>query len=99
MTNKKIENEQIEKKDANAPVLSVSTEKKSKDTEKKKKVKKEKKVVKKCKEISSELKKVSWPTFKTVVKKTGIVLAVVLIFGAVLLGIDYLLGLLFGMLN
>ena len=48
--------------------------------------------------MASELKKVTWPTFKEVVKKTGIVLAVVIIFALILLLIDYLLGLLFGLL-
>lgn len=38
----------------------------------------------------SELKKVSWPTFRTVVKNTGIVLAVVLIFLLLILGADQL---------
>lgn len=34
----------------------------------------------KCKEVFSELKKVSWPTFLTVMKNTGVVLAVVGVF-------------------
>ena len=38
----------------------------------------------------SELKKVSWPNFNTVVKNTGIVLAVVLFFLLVILGVDVL---------
>ena len=38
----------------------------------------------------SELKKVSWPNFQTVVKNTGIVLAVVLFFLLVILGVDAL---------
>ena len=38
----------------------------------------------------SELKKVSWPNFNTVVKNTGIVLAVVLFFLLVILGVDML---------
>ena len=42
----------------------------------------------KAKETVSELKKVSWPKFSKVVKNTGIVLVVVLIFGAVIFGID-----------
>lgn len=40
----------------------------------------------------SELKKVSWPTFKTVMKNTGIVLLVVLFFGVLLYGFDTLFG-------
>ena len=66
---------------------------------KKKKAKKEKKggVGKKLKETVSELKKVSWPSFGTVVKKTGVVLAVVVIFTVVLFGFDYVLGLLYNL--
>lgn len=42
----------------------------------------------KCKEVFSELKKVSWPTFAKVLKNTGIVLAVVLIFAVVITAFD-----------
>ncbi len=38
----------------------------------------------------SELKKVSWPTFKEVMKNTGIVLLVVLFFGVIIFGFDQL---------
>lgn len=38
----------------------------------------------------SELKKVSWPSAKTVMKNTGIVLLVVLFFGVIILGFDTL---------
>ncbi|MBP5307521.1 MAG: preprotein translocase subunit SecE [Clostridia bacterium] len=34
----------------------------------------------KIKEVFSELKKVTWPTFGKVVKQTGVVIAVVLVF-------------------
>ena len=54
----------------------------------------------KCKEAFSELKKVSWPTFGKVVKQTGIVIAVVLVFLVVIalfdLGLSGLLTLLTG---
>ena len=54
----------------------------------------------KCKEVFSELKKVSWPTFGKVVKQTGIVIAVVLVFLVVIalfdLGLSGLLTLLTG---
>ncbi|MCX4287188.1 MAG: preprotein translocase subunit SecE [Clostridia bacterium] len=40
----------------------------------------------------SELKKVSWPSFKTVLKNTGIVLLVVLFFALIILGADSLFG-------
>ena len=42
----------------------------------------------KAKDIFSELKKVNWPTFAKVVKKTGIVLAVVLCFLVVIFAFD-----------
>ncbi len=62
----------------------------------KKKDKKEKKekggIVRKTKETVSELKKVTWPTFGEVVKKTGIVVAFVVIFGLFLFGVNSLLG-------
>ncbi len=44
------------------------------------------------KEAFSELKKVSWPSFKTVLKNTLVVLGVVAVFLVVLLGFDLLLG-------
>ncbi len=51
----------------------------------------------KCKEIFSELKKVTWPTFPKVVKQTGVVLGVILVFlifvTAVDLGLQELLKL------
>ena len=59
---------------------------------KKDKKPREKKFGKKTREMTSELKKVTWPTFKEVVKKTGVVLTVVLIFAVVVFGIDALLG-------
>lgn len=40
----------------------------------------------------SELKKVSWPSFKTVAKNTGIVLLVVLFFSVIIYGFDNLIG-------
>lgn len=43
-------------------------------------------------EAFSELKKVSWPSFKTVLKNTLVVLGVVVVFLVVLLGFDLLLG-------
>lgn len=42
----------------------------------------------KMKEVFSELKKVSWPTFGKVVKNTGIVLVVVLVFLVVITLVD-----------
>ncbi len=42
----------------------------------------------KIKDIFSELKKVSWPSFSNVVKKTGVVLVVVLAFLVVITAFD-----------
>jgi len=73
---------------------------KDKKQDKKKKEKKEKKggLVKKTKETVSELKKVTWPSFGEVVKKTGIVIAFVIIFGLFIFGVNTLLGWLVGLL-
>ena len=43
----------------------------------------------KIKDVFSELKKVTWPTFSKVVKKTGVVLVVVLAFLVVITAFDY----------
>ena len=43
----------------------------------------------KLKEVFSELKKVTWPTFGKVIKSTGAVLAVVIVFLIVFTGINY----------
>ena len=40
------------------------------------------------KEVKSEMKKVVWPTKKQVTKNTLIVIAVVVIIGAVIMGLD-----------
>ncbi len=84
-------------KSAEEKVLTKQELKDQKRLEKQKqkeKAKKEKKpgMFKKLREAWGELKKVTWPTFGTVVKKTGVVILVVLIFTVVLFGIDYLLG-------
>ncbi len=78
-------------------------DKKVSDKKKDKKDKKNKKenkggLVKKTKETMSELKKVTWPTFGEVVKKTGIVIAFVIIFGLFLFGVNTLLAYLVGLL-
>ena len=74
----------------------VAQNKKANTTEVKgkKKAKKEKKPNKlgrMFKETGSELKKVTWPSFKETLKKTGIVLAIVLFFGLVLFTFDIVL--------
>ena len=43
----------------------------------------------KLKEVFSELKRVTWPTFPKVLKSTGVVLVVVLVFLVVVTGINY----------
>ncbi len=43
----------------------------------------------KIKDIFSELKRVSWPTFPKILKQTGIVLVVVLIFLVVITAFDF----------
>lgn len=64
---------------------------KAKDVKKKKeKTKKPSKVGKALKDTKNELKKISWPKFKDVVKQTGIVLVVVIVFTIVLFGVDRL---------
>jgi len=63
-----------------------------KDKKNKKKEKKQGGLGKKTKETMSELKKVTWPTFGEVVKKTGVVVAFVLIFGLFFYGVNALLG-------
>lgn len=65
------------------------------DTEKKKK---RRSPAKWFKELFSELKKVTWPTFPNVVKQTGIVLFVTLLFLLVLMGMDALLSYLYKLL-
>lgn len=80
------------------------TEKKSKQDNKKDSKKNKKKkdnkggLIKKTKETASELKKVTWPSFGEVVKKTGIVVAFVILFGLFIFGVNALLGWLVGLL-
>ncbi|MBO5103143.1 MAG: preprotein translocase subunit SecE [Clostridia bacterium] len=91
---------------ADSKSTETSKEEKSKKDEKEKlkaknkkaKDKKEKRGLgKKVKDTTSELKKVSWPTFKQVVKKTGVVLAVVLFFAVALFAFDFLCSLLYNL--
>lgn len=87
------------KKDAKTKNVQKDNKQDKQKDKKKSKVKKSSKTAKRIKETTSELKKVTWPTFGTVVKKTGVVLAVVLIFAVVLFGIDRLLSWLFELLT
>ena len=53
----------------------------------------------KLKEVFSEIKKVSWPSFGKVVKQTGVVIGVVLIFVILITAIDFGLTNLLKLLN
>ena len=82
------------KQAANQSELGLEQNKKAlaKNKDAKKAQKEQKPKRNRAKETVSELKKVTWPTFGTVLKNTGMVLAVVLIFGLVIFGIDSLLS-------
>jgi len=71
-------------------VVEVKAKDVAKNKKKDKKVKQPSKVGKALKDTGAELKKVSWPKFKEVVKQTGIVLAVVVVFTLVIFGVDRL---------
>jgi preprotein translocase subunit SecE len=53
---------------------------------------------KRTKDTFGELKKVNWPSFKTVVKNTGVVLLVVVAFTVVIFGADMLFTFLYNLL-
>lgn len=53
----------------------------------------------KIKETFSELKRVTWPTFGTVFKTTGVVLVVVLAFLVIVTGVDFGLTKLLGLIS
>lgn len=97
-------NEVVEPKQSTPVVteqkVEVKSEKKvtKQEIKKPKKEKGENKLVRRLKETGSELKKVSWPAFSKVLKQTGVVLTVVVFFGLVLFGFDYLLKFLFELL-
>lgn len=69
---------------------SSATQNQKKDTKKKKSGKPGffKRIGLKIKDVFSELKKVNWPTFPKIVKQTGIVLVVVLLFLVVITAFD-----------
>ena len=77
-----------------------ATQNTKKDTKKKKNGKPNffKRIGMKIKDVFSELKKVNWPSFSKVVKQTGIVLVVVLVFLVVLTAFDYGLTKLLGLI-
>ncbi len=70
----------------------VKDEKKAKKPEKSDKNKKPNVFVRmgrKLKETFSELKRVTWPSFGKAIKATGVVLAVVLVFTVLVMGVNY----------
>ncbi|MBQ8749203.1 MAG: preprotein translocase subunit SecE [Clostridia bacterium] len=79
-----------------------SDAKKEKDTKQKKKTNvnaSEKRTLgQKAKATISELKKVTWPSFGNTVKQTGVVIAFVLLFIVILLGLNSLFGWLFNLI-
>ena len=80
------------KKTAKGDFVQKGEAKKQKDVKKPNKNKKPgffKRIALKCKDVFSELKKVSWPKFPKVVKQTGVVLVVVLIFLVTITAFDY----------
>ena len=81
--------------------VKATENKKSNDKAKKKNKKPNifKRFAAKCKDVISELKKVSCPTFGKVVKQTGVVLAVVIVFLVVITAFDTGLAELLGLLN
>jgi preprotein translocase subunit SecE len=82
-----------DKKTAKSDFLTTNeTAKKQKDVKKTKKNKKPnifKRIGARLKDTFSELKKVTWPTFPKIIKQTGIVLVVVLIFLVVISAFDF----------
>ena len=69
----------------------VTKENKAAAAKQKKQKNQEKVKRSRTKETMSELKKVSWPSFGKVMKQTGMVISVVLIFMLLVVGIDQLL--------
>ena len=92
--NNQVETKEIENK-SNGKVVEVKA-KHTKQT--KEKTKKPNKLAKSLKDTGAELKKVTWPKFKDVVKQTGVVLVVVIVFTLVLFGLDKLCSWLVGLL-
>jgi len=88
---------------ANRALKEKAKQDKIKAKEKAKKDRKEKNknkrsIFTKIKDTGSELKKVRWPGFRKALKQTGVVLAVVLLFGIVVFLIDMGLGELYKLL-
>ncbi len=96
-TVKQVESGVVKAEDKNKK-QDVKQDKNAKKDKKKKEKKNKKGLIKKTKETASELKKVTWPSFGEVVKKTGIVIAFVVIFELLIFGLDTLLGFLVSLL-
>lgn len=96
--NKNIQTEENAVETKNNKVVEVKAKDVKNKNKNKNKVKKPNKFVKSIKDTGNELKKVSWPSFKEVVKQTGIVLVFVIVFGIVLFGFDKLCSWLTGLL-
>lgn len=99
--NKQTSNEVVaneEKKTQKEKVVEVKAKDLANKNKKKDKVKKPNKLAQSLKNTGRELKKVTWPKFSEVVRQTGIVLAVVLIFAVVIFGFDRLCAWLTGFL-
>ena len=91
----------MEKLKSNQDGFTATTEEAKKEREQEIKAKEAKKAKKKdgkpgfykrvgpkIKDVFSELKRVTWPTFPKVVKKTGVVLVVVLVFLVIITAFD-----------
>ncbi|MBQ8844496.1 MAG: preprotein translocase subunit SecE [Clostridia bacterium] len=101
VVDKKEKNKQNKNNDNNAENLKKKSNdnKKDKNGKKKKQNKNKVSITQSVRGTMSELKKVTWPTFKEVVKRTGVVLVFVLVFGVLIFGIDSLLGFLVKLLQ
>ena len=90
----KLDQNELEEEVVEAPAAPEKAEKKSKDADKKADKKAKPgffaRVGKWFKEMKSELKKVQWPTKKTVVKNTGVVIACVIVVGVFIWVFDLL---------
>lgn len=81
------------KKSDKLVIEKVDNSNKKSDKKKVEKTKKPSKTKKVAKDTLNEIKKVTWPSFKTVLKQTGVVLAVVVVFALVIFGFDRVLSL------
>ncbi len=82
---------EIKKTEAQGDFVKTNDAKKQKEVKKHNKNKKPnffKRMGAKIKDVFSELKKVNWPNFPKVVKQTGVVLVVVLLFLVVITAFD-----------